>query len=376
MQKDPQPTFPIPQHMELEITQACGYNCHGCLFADKVESDIPEMGTDAWRRAVANYATMLGDKFGLITIIGGEPTKRDDLPEVVEGITSHPNLGMILLTDGRYIHRPAKRGDKTHLVKHLTKAGMLHVGVSIDSIAEDRKKRGETEFNSGKARAFNSLEALRKIKREQEEQGVEGILYANCVINRENMANGAIFEVYETLAQEGFCTNFTAFQWLKYGNYDSPKRIRKEDETRIQEVAEELLRVRQTSGNRIINSIDYLSKLPEYSIEQRHTCSRPSILQVDPAGTIAFCVGSKGEIGDSQKFNLLTFDAQTFHESYTPAWRADKKNGACKSCTFSCLGRAGDYTTAGTPVHLRNVWDVYVQQEERLEDVKAIFGWK
>jgi radical SAM protein with 4Fe4S-binding SPASM domain len=112
-----------PYRMDLALTYRCNNNCAHCYNAR--ERSFPELDTVQWK-AVLNTLWKLAVPH--IVFTGGEPTLRDDLPELIAHAES---LGQItgLNTNGR---RLADKG----FVHSLLEAGLDHVQITIESSNE------------------------------------------------------------------------------------------------------------------------------------------------------------------------------------------------------------------------------------------------
>ena len=96
----------------LEVTERCNLNCTYCLAGDRGEPETPPLETiKGW----ISFLAQQGKSF--IQLSGGEPTLRDDLPEIVrfaaqcgfEYIQLNSN-GIRLAEDENYVRRLAEAG--------------------------------------------------------------------------------------------------------------------------------------------------------------------------------------------------------------------------------------------------------------------------
>jgi radical SAM protein with 4Fe4S-binding SPASM domain len=112
-----------PYRMDLALTYRCNNDCAHCYNARP--RTFPELSTTAWKAILARLWEL-----GIphIVFTGGEPTLRDDLPELIAYAES---LGHItgLNTNGR---RMADAG----FVRALVEAGLDHVQVTLESAGE------------------------------------------------------------------------------------------------------------------------------------------------------------------------------------------------------------------------------------------------
>lgn len=109
-----------PYRMDLALTYRCNNDCAHCYNAR--ERSFPELDTHQWR-AILDRLWELGIPH--IVFTGGEPTLRNDLPELIAHAES---LGQItgLNTNGR-------RLADASFVQNLVKAGLDHVQITVES---------------------------------------------------------------------------------------------------------------------------------------------------------------------------------------------------------------------------------------------------
>jgi len=110
-----------PYKADLALTYACNNACGHC-YNESGRTLTPDLPSSAWRRVLDQLLT-IGVPYVIFT--GGEPTLRDDLPDLVAYAES---LGMIagLNTNGRRLSDPA-------LCRALAEAGLDHVQITLNS---------------------------------------------------------------------------------------------------------------------------------------------------------------------------------------------------------------------------------------------------
>jgi radical SAM protein with 4Fe4S-binding SPASM domain len=109
-----------PYRMDLALTYRCNDDCAHCYNARP--RDYPELATGAWKQIIDRlWATGIPH----IVFTGGEPTLRDDLPELVahaqnNGQITGMNTNARRLADRRFLDR-------------LVEAGLDHVQITVES---------------------------------------------------------------------------------------------------------------------------------------------------------------------------------------------------------------------------------------------------
>jgi radical SAM protein with 4Fe4S-binding SPASM domain len=112
--------YSAPLRMDLALTFKCQNDCVHCYAGGPHET--PELNTSQWKEVI-DRLSQIG--IFILTFTGGEPTLREDLPELLQYAQ---NKGMVtgLITNGR------KLKDKEY-VKILEKAGLDFVQVTLES---------------------------------------------------------------------------------------------------------------------------------------------------------------------------------------------------------------------------------------------------
>ena len=112
-----------PYRMDLALTYRCNNNCAHCYNARP--RSFPEMTTGQWKQAIKRCWD-LGIPHIIIT--GGEPTMRNDLPELISFAESQGQITG-LNSNGRRL------ADKDYL-KTIVDAGLDHVQITFESADE------------------------------------------------------------------------------------------------------------------------------------------------------------------------------------------------------------------------------------------------
>jgi hypothetical protein len=96
----------------LNVTQRCNYSCPTCYasaLAPGQPTPHPEYPTYAeLRHTVETVLARENGKLGVLMLSGGEPTVREDLPEIIEKLHDLPITRILINTNGRRIARDDK----------------------------------------------------------------------------------------------------------------------------------------------------------------------------------------------------------------------------------------------------------------------------
>ena len=112
--------YSAPLRMDVALTFRCQNDCVHCYAGGPHET--PELTTDQWKQVIDRLSEI---GIFIVTFTGGEPTLREDLPEL---LVYAQNKGMVtgLITNGR------KLKDKEY-VSVLEKSGLDFVQVTLES---------------------------------------------------------------------------------------------------------------------------------------------------------------------------------------------------------------------------------------------------
>lgn len=120
----------------IVVTNRCDRSCHYCFFY--AESGEPLY--EPTRAEVAQMATSLADAGArAIQLTGGEPTVRDDLPDLVETVAPHAEQVLINTHGGRFADDPG-------FAKRLADAGARGIYTSLDGVDPETNPKSYWEF--------------------------------------------------------------------------------------------------------------------------------------------------------------------------------------------------------------------------------------
>jgi MoaA/NifB/PqqE/SkfB family radical SAM enzyme len=135
------------QNVYLLLTSSCNSNCSMCFDRHRIPTG--EMSVDFIKGRLKLF------KNKQIYLSGGEPTLREDLPEIIELVTKSGNIP-VLLTNG------LKLSDAAYL-KKLKRIGLGFIYLSFDGFKEEIYER----MRGGKFEYKLKLQALENIKQEK-----------------------------------------------------------------------------------------------------------------------------------------------------------------------------------------------------------------
>jgi len=109
-----------PYRMDLALTYRCNDDCAHCYNARP--RDYPEMPTQVWKDIIDRLWEL---SIPHIVFTGGEPTLRDDLPELIAHAESNGQI--------TGVNTNARRLSDPHFVESLIKSGLDHIQITVES---------------------------------------------------------------------------------------------------------------------------------------------------------------------------------------------------------------------------------------------------
>jgi radical SAM protein with 4Fe4S-binding SPASM domain len=119
-----------PYRLDLALTYRCNNDCHHCYNLEHPQPGQllkrPELDTEDWKQII-DTAWDLGIPHIIFT--GGEPTLRDDLPELVAHAEANGQI--------TGLNTNARRLSDSNFVQRLLDAGLDHVQITVESSDAD-----------------------------------------------------------------------------------------------------------------------------------------------------------------------------------------------------------------------------------------------
>ncbi|HEU4641937.1 MAG TPA: radical SAM protein [Gemmatimonadaceae bacterium] len=253
--------FPILVH--FEVTMRCNA---GCGFCDYWKT--PKEARDFEVKSFADAARFFNPL--MIIFVGGEPTLRRDLEDIVAGVAHAVRLKYISVVTHGGMLTPER-------AKSLWEAGLNQFSISLDYLDErhDRERRipGLT------AKIFRTVPRM-------QEMGIDNIRF-NTVIKNTNLDQ--ILPIARRAKEMGVGVAFSAYTDLKNGNRDYVPDL--EQARQVEEVVRELLAYKRRHRGVVVSSDYYLEQVPRYFRgELTDIClSGQRTIHVNPTGHVRRC---------------------------------------------------------------------------------------
>lgn len=263
------------QKLCVFLTRRCNLRCRGCNVINY--NSAYELTTQEWKR-VFDIAKKY--KVGFIVLFGGEPTLRDDLPELVKYLNKIKMPHTIITNGIRLLN------DKDFYEK-LLKANPYGISCSVNTLKIKKDFSDNIKSNIG-------TKLLLKLKQD----GYKGDLVANVAITRENLKElpkmAQFFtekNIWLILTFIHLCSPYQSMYWWYRGpidKYNKSMIFRKEDKKDLSKIANWF--IKNYENLKLHNSKEYFYQWPTLGITQNWKCSEWVSPQVNPDGSLMACV--------------------------------------------------------------------------------------
>jgi SynChlorMet cassette radical SAM/SPASM protein ScmE len=180
-----------PRSVDLEITSRCNLRCRYCYYYDNPAVDYRDLSAGEWLQ----FFNELGQCAVMdVTLQGGEPFIRKDLPQLIEGICRN-RMRFAILSNGTLIDDA--------IAAFLADTGRCdYVQVSVDGSGPETHDacRGEGAFNA-------AIQGIRTLQRHRVPVAVRVTIHHYNVHDLENIARLLLVD----LGLAGFSTNAASY---------------------------------------------------------------------------------------------------------------------------------------------------------------------
>ena len=180
-----------PRTLDIEITARCNLRCRYCYFFNNPAVEYRDLPADEWLKFFAELGSL-----GVmsVTLAGGEPFIRDDLPALLEGIVRN-RMRFSLLSNGTLIN--------DGIAAFIARTGRCeYVQVSVDgSCAQTHDScRGQGSFDG-------AIRGIHTLQRHRVNAAVRVTIHRNNVHDLDNIAHMLLDE----LGLPGFSINSAGY---------------------------------------------------------------------------------------------------------------------------------------------------------------------
>jgi SynChlorMet cassette radical SAM/SPASM protein ScmE len=180
-----------PRTLDIEITARCNLRCRYCYFFNNPAVDYRDLPTDEWLKFFAELGSL-----GVmnVTLAGGEPFIRDDLPILLEGIVRN-RMRFSLLSNGTLID-----DDIAAFIAGTRRCDYVQVSVDGSCAETHDSCRGKGSFDG-------AICGIHTLQRHRVNVAVRVTIHRNNVNDLENIAHLLL----EELDLPGFSTNSAGY---------------------------------------------------------------------------------------------------------------------------------------------------------------------
>ena len=290
-----------PMWCAWQVTYRCNFRCKFCHYWAEPLGAKPEP-------TAAEYAEAAGKLAGLgtlmVSLAGGEPLLRADMPELVEAVGRYH---MPFLTTNGWLVTPRLAGD-------LMEAGLWGASVSIDYAdpARHDQRRGK---GGAWAQAWRAVEMFSAARLHPWQRvNVLAVLMDDNIDQLEQLIRMAAERDAYFMVQ---CYGFRKTGTHRYAHNDGP-------------VTQRLLTLRRGFRNFLSNPY-YLGRFDQHLHGGIAGCrAGRSFFNIDSTGDIAICVEEKGH----PIANLHRDDVRTIRRRLIESARGN----TCTDCWYNCRG--------------------------------------
>ena len=284
-----------------QVTYRCNFRCRFCHYWRDplgLADEPPAAQYVRGARKLASYGTML------VSLAGGEPLLRTDLPDIVAGVAEYHFP--FVTTNGWFVTRQVARD--------LMAAGVWGVSVSIDFATAERHDAARG-MDGAWRHAWRAVELLSEARVHAWQR-----VNVMSVLLHDNI--GDIAKLVEMAAERNAYFMIQPYGQLKTGSKafvhnDGP-------------VSPRLLALRKRWPNFLSNPY-YLERFDRFLGGGMGGCmAGRAFFNIDSAGDVAICVDRK----DRPLANLYRDGAALIHQRL----RAAAKGNACRACWYNCRG--------------------------------------
>ena len=180
-----------PRSVDIEITSRCNLRCRYCYYFDNPEVEYRDLPTDEW----LPFFDELGQCGVMdVTLQGGEPFIRKDLPQLIEGIV-HNRMRFAILSNGTLIDDAFAA-----FLADTNRCDFVQISVDGSSPESHDACRGKGSFE-------NAIRGIRILQRHKVPVAVRVTIHRHNVHDLEGIARLLL----EDLGLGGFSTNAAGY---------------------------------------------------------------------------------------------------------------------------------------------------------------------
>lgn len=269
----PQVIKPQPEHLTVAITAYCNLRCIGCRYGRDFmpNSELPLESV----RTLLDDAKQIGIK--TVRLYGGEPLLHRDLPKMVEHAVAL-GLRVDVSTNGILLKEK---------IDVLYAAGLREITIGFYGVGADYDAYVQREGR------FAALEQSIAYLRAQYGQSIN--VNISWLLMRPSCTVAALHHAYRFAEKYDLQLRFDLIHYSLPYFSEGPDRVlqfRPEDRPAIERVVAEMIRLKETHSDRLMDHVSYLRSIPDWLLkgpEMRVPCDAHDMIWVGADGTTQMC---------------------------------------------------------------------------------------
>jgi len=308
---------------EWMITRKCNLKCSYCKIRDSRTLKAPELSTEALVKIVQLFSRNWPG--APMVVYGGEPTERDDLPELLRA-------GRLYRVKLPVISNSIRVVEDSGYARLLVESGLENWSVSLDGLAY----MNSALDMSGRKKSLYGLMALRLFR------DIYGLrdLVACVTVNRKNIRY--LPDILRALTSEGIHSIFTPLHIGGPGYEYAQGNV---EDLPLQEDLDEIspLMYEMVKSGRFLCSNDaaWFNVWPKHFRKQDWMCNDKGLLTIDADGSLKYCVDIP--FREEDRMNVFELNTETGQKKFLDIIQ---KGPPCKGClwnpAYECIKRARD----------------------------------
>ena len=318
----------LPSHLVLFVTNRCEMSCQHCFLVENGElNNTSRRGLEL--EDIKKLASSV-PKLLALSVTGGEPFLRKDLPEIIQAFAKSNYLKSVAIVSNGY--QPSRI---IPTVKRLLKENDVEIFLSISLDGESRthnKIRGKSD---GYSKAFLTLVELSKLSKSNRQLSV-GV---NSTYTGDNYHS--IYKLYQELK----CLNldYVTLNLIRGATWDSvPDNIDISEYKDLVERKEKLLG-KQTNDKAFFNSLIAAKEKLKTRIISNTIIQNTSVTQCY-AGSLFGVIKDNGDIFACEQLPTSLGNLATVNYDLSQLWFSQTAEGERKAianrechCTYECV---------------------------------------
>ena len=281
-------------------------NCMYCNIQSEVKN---ELSIDEWKKA-GKILNQLGIKD--LVILGGEPTKYESLPELINYFENEMGIKCSITTNAYNNYAE---------LLNVIDSGLSQLGVSIDNL-NFKKSISPLKCREG-------LLLIDKLK----SKSINVKLVNYLVLNKKNCND--VEDLIKYMSELGITTYILPFHHSNENEFEHRKNnmpfaFITDEEIEMYNEAVEKIKLMKKMGYLISNSIEF------FDISKKHIkmldwkCKGLSELRIDSDGMVACCCDKLGVV--NKKYSIFDLENDDLFEEFIKTREADAKS--CDGCLW------------------------------------------